>query len=138
VCIVLLVAAHTVAGKVFELEGGGVTVLAKQCGMLAIQHENIEMIEGGWFPTSAGMTILAGSTFATGMLVIFQMAPSAGGWGVVKLIGLRVTFGAFHFFMFADQLKASHCMVKMGILPAFLSMAGITGGSKLTLMGLVF
>ncbi len=76
------------------------------------------------------MTCFAGAAFRTGMLIIFLVAAHTSCGSIFILVGHGMTAGASQIFMFADQFEAGHGMIKMGILPAFLGMAGITGGAK--------
>jgi hypothetical protein len=45
--------------------------------MLAIQHENIEVIEGGRLPGSGGVAGLASGTLCASVLIVFLMTAYA-------------------------------------------------------------
>jgi hypothetical protein len=124
--IIFLVAAKTSSGRILELEGCCVAASAKQGGMLAIQHKNIEVIKSGWLPGSGSMAGLASGTLCTSVLIIFLMTAYAG-HGCAFEFAIYMTLCALNINVRAIQFEGSQIMIKAGRLPGSGIVTGTAG-----------
>jgi len=102
--ITLKVAAHTGHRSITKLGCCQMALCTQHGHMLAIQLENIEVIERGWLPGSGGMTGCAGCTFGAGMYIILLVAADASHRCALEF-AIDMALGALHFDMRAIQLE---------------------------------
>ena len=83
--VILLMTTKAGHRRTIILIGSGVAIRAQQGGMLTIQLEYIEMIEGGWLPGSGGMAGFAGCAFCALVNIIRCMAAHTSHRGTLQL-----------------------------------------------------
>ena len=136
VVVIFKVTANTGHRRVLILVGGGMTARAQQCGVLAIQLENVKVIEGGRLPGSCGMAAFAGCAFRSLMHIIRSVAAHTS-HGCAFEFAIDMTKHALHCDVRAGQLEGSLVMVKAGGFPGSCVMTCTAARAQATRMGVI-